>query len=125
MRKFTRDINHELRQLLQETLIAAEEKPAEDRRWFVRESLKYIQVYCKKAGKTFVFCELAITCDQYDLGGRSHQRATLFRSPNEDASVAICVTQAGSLLHRNDSQWRIYSSAGDVAPVEKSVFAAV
>ncbi|MGB3574210.1 MAG: hypothetical protein WA783_06175 [Phormidesmis sp.] len=125
MKKFTRDINYELHQLLQETLIAAQAKPVEDRRWFVRESLKYIQFYCKKAGKTFVFYELAITCDQYDLGGRSHQSATLFRGPNEDASVAICVTQAGSLLRHNDSRWQMYCGAGDVAPAKRGVLAAV
>jgi hypothetical protein len=70
----------------------------------------------------FIVCELRIACDQYDLGGSKHHQATLFRGPSEDASVAICVTEQGSLLHRNDSDWKIYCNAGDVNPTKaKSV----
>jgi len=118
-----REIKQDLRRLLQRTLLVAQEKPPIARRRFIRESLDYIKTYCEKAGKTFIFCEHAIACNQYDIGGSQHDRATLFRGPNEDASVAICVTEKGTLLHRNDSGWRVYCDAGDVAPTRDRVMA--
>jgi hypothetical protein len=62
--------------------------------------------------------EEKITCDQYELGGRRQDSAILFRGPNKEATVAICVTAKGSLLHRNDYPWTIYRNAGDVDPQE-------
>ena len=56
--------------------------------------------------------------DEYELGGSHQQKATLFRGPSEDASVAICVTSQGSLLHRNGSLWQIYYNAGDINPTK-------
>jgi len=86
----------------------------------VRHNLQVLQHQCSQAGKTFIFIEEAITCDRFDLGGCSAAQATLFRGPDPSASVAICVTDAGSLLHRNGSRWQIYENAGDVAPETKS-----
>ena len=115
------DIKQNIRRLLQETLIIAQEREISERRQFVRESLDYVQTYCKQADKTFIVCEEAITCEQFDLGGSTDDQATLFRGPSEAASVAICVTEKGSLLHRNDSEWRIYCDAGDVNPKQALV----
>ncbi|MEL6384465.1 MAG: hypothetical protein AAFQ89_18815 [Cyanobacteria bacterium J06626_18] len=61
----------------------------------------------------------SITCDEYDLGGSFKDKAILFRGPSEDASVAICLTDKGSLLHRNGSLWRLYGNAGDVNPLNR------
>ena len=83
----------------------------------IRERLCVIQTYAKVAGKTFIFVEESITCDRYNLGGRCEDAATLFRGPSENASVAICVTQNGSLLYRNGCAWSIYKNAGDIQPV--------
>lgn len=113
------DIKQEIRRLLQKTLIIAQEKEISERQQFVRASLEYIQTQCKRADKTFIVCEQAITCDQFELGGSAKNQATLFRGPSEDASVAICVTKKGSLLHRNDSEWRIYCDAGDINPQQE------
>ncbi len=82
----------------------------------IREQLCAIQTYAKLAGKTFIFVEEAITCDRYELGGRWEDAATLFRGPSENASVAICVTQNGSLLYRNGCAWSVYKDAGDIDP---------
>jgi hypothetical protein len=109
-------VKQELRRLLQETLAIVQQQPVAERRQFLSKSLCDIQAYCENANKTFIVCELKIACDQYGLGGSKHHHATLFRGPNEDASVAICVTEQGSLLHRNDSPWTIYCNAGDVNP---------
>lgn len=110
------NIKQMLRRLLQETLHAAPEKPIAERQQFVRERLSYIQKLCSNFDKTFIVCELRVTCDQYDLGGSHQHTATLFRGPSEEASVAICITEQGSVLHRNDSSWKVYDDAGDVSP---------
>ncbi|MEM8805978.1 MAG: hypothetical protein AAGF01_08120 [Cyanobacteria bacterium P01_G01_bin.38] len=110
-------VKQKLRRLLQEMLITVTQLPAVKRREKIRERLEAIQDYCASVEKTFIVFELRITCDQYDLGGSKQHTATLFRGPNEDASVAICITDRGSLLHRNDSAWQIYCDAGDVNPV--------
>lgn len=107
-------IKQQLRQLLKEILAAARETHSANRPILIRQGLDRIQTYCKNVGKTFIFCELRITCNEYDLGGSQQHSATLFRGPSEDASVAICVTDRGSLLHRNDSFWTVYCDAGDV-----------
>ena len=109
-----KEIKRQLRQLLKEILLAAQESSHTERVVLLRHGLKAIQIYCRSVGKTFIFCELKITCDEYGLGGSQQQSATLFRGPSEDASVAICVTDKGSLLHRNDSCWTVYCDAGDV-----------
>jgi hypothetical protein len=115
-------VKQTLRRLLQETLRSAQQQPIAERRQFVWKRLCDIQAYCENANKTFIVCELSITCNQYELGGSKHHQATLFRGPSENASVAICVTEQGSLLHRNDSDWKIYCNAGDVNPTKaKSV----
>ena len=113
------DIKQDIRRLLQKTLIVAQERDISERRQFVQESLDYVQTYCKQAEKTFIVCEQPITCDQFELGGSIQDKATLFRGPSEDASVAICVTERGSLLHRNDSEWQIYCDAGDIKPEQE------
>ncbi|MEM9008725.1 MAG: hypothetical protein AAGE59_35095 [Cyanobacteria bacterium P01_F01_bin.86] len=82
----------------------------------IRDGLGDTQSYCKSVGKNFIFVEESITCDQYDLGGLNINRAVLFRGPSEDASVAICVTAKGSLVHRNDGTWKIYRNMGDISP---------
>lgn len=111
-------VKQTIRRLLQETLAVAQMLPVVKRREFIRQSLDNIRDYCATYEKTFIVCELTITCNQYDLGGCQHQRATLFRGPNENASVAICVAEQGSLLHRNDSPWTVYCDAGDVKPLQ-------
>jgi len=111
------DIKQTLRRLLQETLNAVPEKPIAERQQFVRDRLRYIQTFCNNIDKTFIVRELRVTCDQYDLGGSSQHMATLFRGPSEEASVAICITERGSVLHRNDSLWQVYDDAGDVSPL--------
>jgi len=113
------NIKQTVRSLLQQTLSVAQQKPIAERRQTVRTKLSHIQTYCKEVDKTFIVREVRITCNQYDLGGPQQQSATLFHGPSEDASVAICVTDKGSLLHRNDSLWKIYDNAGDVAPMAR------
>ncbi|MEL7520615.1 MAG: hypothetical protein AAF050_01325 [Cyanobacteria bacterium J06649_5] len=110
------NVKQELRRLIKETLLITYQKPVVERRRTVRQQLVKIQTYCKDQEKTFIFRELTIRCDQYGVGGNSQDMATLFRGPSEKASVAICVTQKGSILHRNDGCWRVWDNAGDVAP---------
>lgn len=114
------EIKQELRRLLTETMIIAQGQSVVDRQQFVRRRLRDIQGYCKIFNKAFIVHELEITCDQFDLGGSNRHRATLFRGPNEDASVAICVTDEGSLLHRNGSPWKVFCNAGDISPIVNS-----
>lgn len=104
--------------LIVRVALVAQQKPRSERYQTVRQRLNKIQDYCTSVGKKFIVCELQITCDQYDLGGNRQINATLFRGPNEDASVAICMTEQGSLLHRNDSPWKDYCDAGDINPVK-------
>ena len=108
------DIKQELRHRLQEALHSAKYLPPVKSRNEIRKQLTAIQIYCKAHKKTFIFVEQRITCNQYGLRGDRQERATLFRGPNEDASVAICVTDKGSLLHRNSHPWKIYRDAGDI-----------
>ena len=117
-------VKQTIRRLLQETLAVAQKLPVAKRRTFVRQSLENIQDYCATFEKTFIVREITINCDQYELGGSQYHYATLFRGPSEDASVAICITEQGSLLHRNDSPWIIYCNAGDVNPVKPALVAA-
>ena len=110
------EIKQELRRRLQAMLESAQHSSPTDCRNEIRQQLTAIQKYCKANEKTFIFVEQRITCNQYGLGGNRQERATLFRGPNEDASVAICVTDKGSLLHRNSCPWEIYQDAGDINP---------
>jgi hypothetical protein len=110
-------IKQELREKIQSALQCASQLPPERRLKLIRERLFTIQRDCQAIGKTFIVVEESITCNQYELGGHSQATATLFRGPSETASVAICVTTQGSLLHRNDSPWRTYRNAGDVDPI--------
>ncbi|MGF1516076.1 MAG: hypothetical protein ACFB5Z_20585 [Elainellaceae cyanobacterium] len=103
-----------LRSKIQNTLSIAKGLPPQLCLQVVRERLISIQRYCGSVGKTFIMVEEAIACDQFSLGGLCQDTATLFRGPDEKASVAICVTRKGSLLHRNDSDWTVYRNAGDV-----------
>ncbi|MEM9265647.1 MAG: hypothetical protein AAGA46_08995 [Cyanobacteria bacterium P01_F01_bin.13] len=114
-------VKQTIRRLLQETLTIAQKLPVAKRRHYIRQSLENIQDYCATFEKTFIVRELIINCDQYELGGCAHHYATLFRGPSEDASVAICITEQGSLLHRNDSPWTVYCNAGDVNPVQAAL----
>lgn len=111
-------IKQEIRQRIQETLQSVRDLPSNDYLNEIRNKLSAVQLYCQSVGKTFIFVEECITCDQYDLGGYYSDKATLFRGPSAAASVAICVTNKGSLLHRNDCPWKIYTHVGDVNPVE-------
>ena len=110
------EIKQELRRQLNEALHSAKYLPSVQCRHEIRRQLNNIQNYCKANEKTFIFVEQRITCNEYGLGGDRQERATLFRGPNEDASVAICVTDRGSLLHRNSCPWKIYRDAGDINP---------
>lgn len=109
-------IKQELRRRIYETLEVASDLAAGDRLDEIKFRLFAIQTYCKTVEKTFIVVERTITCDQFELGGSSHETATLFRGPNEDASVAICVTHKGSILHRNDCSWIVYKNEGDINP---------
>jgi len=111
-------IKQEIRQRIQDTLQAVRDLPSNDCLNETRNKLSAVELYCQSVGKTFIFVEECITCDQYELGGYYDDKATLFRGPSEAASVAICVTDKGSLLHRNDCPWEIYTHMGDVNPVE-------
>lgn len=105
-----------LRQAIQSTLHIAKELPPDLCLQEVKTRLILIQDYCHRVGKTFIFVEEVISCQQYELGGSDWDKAVLFRGPSEDASVAICVTQQGSLLHRNSSPWMVYRNMGDINP---------
>ncbi|MEB3292972.1 MAG: hypothetical protein VKJ24_07415 [Synechococcales bacterium] len=107
-------IKHTLRQRIQDALQCAQELPPDRILPAIRQRLQAIQAYCQSVGKTFVVVEETITCGHHDLGGDPADAATLFRGPDERASVAICVTYKGSVLHRNDSPWRVYRDAGDI-----------
>jgi hypothetical protein len=93
-------IKQEIQQRIHETLQSARGLPSNDCLSEVRSKLLAVQLYCKSVGKTFIFIEECITCDQYDLGGHHGDKATLFRG------------------HRNDCPWRIYRHMRDVNPVE-------
>ena len=110
------EIKQELRRRLNRALYSAKRLPPVQCRDEIRAQLTDIQRYCKANDKTFIFVEQRIDCTQFGLGGDRRERATLFRGPNEDASVAICVTDMGSLLHRNSCPWEIYKDAGDINP---------
>lgn len=103
-----------LSQRIHAALQFAKNLPPQDCVAEIRISLAAIQAYCETIRKIFVVVEERITCDQHDLGGSSHHQATLFRGPCKDASVAICITDRGSLLYRNGSEWQIYRNAGDL-----------
>jgi hypothetical protein len=107
-------VKQELRQRIFATLQCAKDLPVQECLQEVKTRLLAIQAYCETIDKTFIVVEERITCDQYDLGGYKRSAATLFRGPSEDASVAICVTDQGSLLHRTSPQWQVYRDAGDI-----------
>lgn len=107
---------HELRQKIQTALQSAKELAPDACLNEIKNRLLAIQMDCGAIGKPFIVVEEMITCDQYELGGRTQDTATLFRGPHESASVAICVTLKGSLLHRNSNPWQVYRNAGDVNP---------
>ena len=115
-------IRQELQQKIQTALQAAKDLPPDDCLKKIETSLLAIQTHCKTVQKTFIVIEEKITCDQYELGGCQQDSAVLFRGPNKEATVAICVTAKGSLLHRNDYPWVIYHNAGDVDPQESLSF---
>lgn len=108
-------VRQELGQRIHTALQSAKDLPAQDCLREIKTRLLAIQVYCGTIAKTFIVVEQRVTCDQYGLGGDKHDAATLFRGPNDDASVAICVTDRGSLLHRSSNSWQVYRNAGDVA----------
>ena len=95
-------------------LLSAQSLPPDDCLQEVKSRLSDIQAECLSIGKTFIVVEERVTCSQHGLKGRDRDRATLFRGPSETASVAICVTDKGSLLHRNGDSWRVYKNVGDV-----------
>jgi hypothetical protein len=109
-------IQKELRHRIQEALQAAQKLSPADRLNEIRQQLLEIQSFCDSVQKTFIFVEQSIACAQYSLGGQQ-ESATLFRGPSEDASVAICVSDRGSLLHRNSGPWQVYCNEGDVNPI--------
>lgn len=107
-------IKQELRRRIVEALQTAKELPPDECLNQIKISLAAIQRYCKTVGKFFVVVEERITCGQHDLGGCHEHSATLFRGPDANASVAICVTDQGSLAYRNSSPWIIYRNQGDI-----------
>lgn len=109
-------IKTEIRQQILDMLLVAQAQFSDEAVQTIRERLAAIQLFCQSVGKTFIVVEEAIACNQFDLGGHSWHTATLFRGPKPDASVAICMTQNGSLLYRNSSPWSIYRDAGDIDP---------
>lgn len=109
-------IKRAVRQRINQTLQTAQHLPPQTCLCRVRSELFETQSYCQSVGKSFILVEESVTCDQYDLGGTGQHAAVLFRGPREDASVAICVTAQGSLLHRNEGPWRVYRNMGDVSP---------
>jgi hypothetical protein len=110
-------IKQTLRQQIGATLHSAQNLPPTERLPAIKTRLAAIQADCQAIAHTFIVVEVHITCDQYGLNGRMQDTATLFRGPSEDASVAICVTAQGSLLHRNGGAWVVYRNTGDVYPM--------
>ena len=110
-------IKREVRQRIQAALNTARSLSPEHCVQTIRAELNSLKQYCQSVNKTFIVVEEAIACDQYDLGGSPHNTAILFRGPDARATVAICVTQRGSLLHRNDSDWVTYRAMGDLSLV--------
>lgn len=109
-------IKQMLRQQIGAALHSAQNLPPTERLLDIKTQLAAIQADCRAIEHTFIVVEVHITCNQYGLNGRTQDMATLFRGPSEDASVAICVTARGSLLHRNGGAWVVYYNAGDVNP---------
>uniref|UniRef100_A0A832H0S9 Uncharacterized protein n=1 Tax=Oscillatoriales cyanobacterium SpSt-402 TaxID=2282168 RepID=A0A832H0S9_9CYAN len=104
----------ELRQRIQAALDSAKHLPPQECLREIETRLLAIQADCKTIAKTFIVIKQRITCNQFGLGGSNQDAATLFRGPNNDASVAICVTDRGSLLHRSSRPWQVYRNAGDI-----------
>jgi hypothetical protein len=109
-------IKQELRQKIAAILQVAKQLPPKDCCDWVRTELLNLQKHCQMIGKVFIVVEEKITCNRYELGGSHEHAATLFRGPDENASVAICVTMCGSLVYRNSSPWIIYRNEGDINP---------
>jgi len=110
-------VKQELRRRIYAALQIAKDLPPVECLKEIEARLLAIQAYCKAVERSFIMVKVKITCDQYGLGGCHYDTATLFRGPSEDASVAICVTAKGSLLHRNGWDWKAYQNMGDVDPV--------
>jgi hypothetical protein len=108
-------LKQELRQRIHTALQSARNLQSEACLNHIRVELLALQNLCQRAGKVFIVVEEAITCDRYELGGSCEHTATLFRGPDENASVAICITNQGSLAYRNSSAWIIYRNQGDIA----------
>jgi hypothetical protein len=109
-------IKQDLRQKIAVILQVAKELPPEVCCDWVRTKLLSLQKHCQMIGKVFIVVEEKITCDCYELGGSHEHAATLFRGPDENASVAICVTGCGSLIYRNSSPWIVHRNFGDINP---------
>jgi hypothetical protein len=103
----------ELRQRIHEALQFAKDLSPDDCLAEIKNRLLAIQRDCLSMQKSFIVVEEQITCDQYNIGGSKQETATLFRGPSPDASVAICVTQRGSLLYRNGNLWVVYRHVGN------------
>jgi len=110
-------VKQEIGQKIYTALQSAKDLPLDQCLGEITARLLAIQKYCEFLGKTFIVIEEHTTCNNYELGGCVQDQAILFRGPSEDASVAICVTDKGSLLHRNSSSWQVYRNAGDVCPL--------
>ncbi len=95
-------------------LLSAQKLPPSDCLQEIKNRLLILQIECQTIGKSFIVVEERVTCSQHGLKGYDRDKATLFRGPSETASVAICVTDKGSLLHRNGDCWRVYKNVGDV-----------
>ncbi|KAM3097579.1 hypothetical protein ACKFKG_07900 [Phormidesmis sp. 146-35] len=101
-------------QKINAALLSAQTLSPDDCLGEIKTRLLSIQIECQAIGKSFIVVEERVTCSQHQLKGYDRDKATLFRGPSENASVAICVTDKGSLLHRNGDCWRVYKDAGDV-----------
>ncbi|MFM7427335.1 MAG: hypothetical protein ACKO7W_20435 [Elainella sp.] len=84
---------------------------------YIRTELLALKAFCRRWGRLFIVIEEQITCAQHDLGGKEEQAATLFRGPDQNASVAICITAQGSLAYRNGTLWCIHRNGGDIGSV--------
>lgn len=115
-------VKQEQKRKIHGVLQTAVELPLPTCRDYIRAELLALKAFCQNWGKLFVVVEEQITCAQHDLGGREEQTATLFRGPDQKASVAICITDQGSLAYRNGSLWCIHKNEGDIGSASCSAW---
>ena len=107
-------IKQEQKRRIHAVLQQAIELPLPTCRDHIRAELLALKAFCERWGKLFVVIEEQISCAQHDLGGKDEQIATLFRGPDQKASVAICITDQGSRAYRNVALWCVHRNKGDI-----------